>query len=249
MITLGQRYSIKHIWAYMLLGQVVAISVASNLFYVALCLSAIPPSEKRNKPTLLAPLTLSIPVFLSLLTVGLTPFTSTRTFLPNLLLMHALLVVPLVSTCTQQQQQHRFAIKFRTLYALTTIFALALRLRTLVSTLPYIPRDKQSIGGLAVVAWDVLHSHPAQSSIGWDVVWTTISFVVWQVIGVRPPSRSRSLNAGKATTQARGPLERLINLVIGIVVVSVGVSAADEWRKDEREVESELAAGDVVKKE
>lgn len=241
-MTSGQRYAIKYIWAYMLLGQVVAISVASNLFYVALCLSPIP---LRSNSTLTAPLTLSIPVFLSLLTVGLTPFTSARTFLPNLLLMHALLVVPLVST-TRTQQQHRFGIRFRTLYALTTILALALRLRTLVSVLPYIPRDKQSIRGLATVAWDVLHSHPAQSSIGWDVVWTTISFLVWQVIGVRPPSRSGLQNAETATTPTRGPLERLVNLIIGMTVLSVGVSASDEWRKDEREVELEL---DAVKNE
>lgn len=99
------------------------------------------------------------------------------------------------------------------------------------------------------VAWDVLHSHPAQSSIGWDVVWTTISFVVWQVIGVWPQSRSRLRKAKSETTQARVPLERLINLVIGIMVVSVGVSAPGEWRKDEQEESSGSPIGEAATKE
>jgi hypothetical protein len=71
-----------------------------------------------------------------------------------------------------------------------------------------------------VAAWRVLHSHPAQSSIGWDVVWTTISFFVWRVIGPRAE-----------TQESLGP--KLLPLATSTLVASLGVSAADEWRKDE----------------
>jgi len=247
----GKRYGIKHVWAYMLLGQVVAISVASNLFYIAICLSpALSPSRsaRNNKLTLLAPLTLTLPVITSLLTIGFTPFTTTHTFLPNLLLMHALLIVPL--SLDAPTEPHQFTVKFRTLYKITTILALALRLRTMVSVFTSIPRDAQSIKGLATIAWDTLHSHPAQSSIGWDVVWTTVSFFAWQVIGVRPHLRSRE----GANVQAKGRLGSLVSLVVGMTVFSVGVSAADEWREDEKELELVLEAeaeapGNTVKQQ
>jgi hypothetical protein len=73
---------------------------------------------------------------------------------------------------------------------------------------------------LAVTAWRVLHSHPAQSSIGWDVVWTTISFFVWKAIGPRLKSQD-----------PLGP--KLLPLATATLIASVGVSAADDWRKDE----------------
>ena len=42
--------------------------------------------------------------------------------------------------------------------------------------------------------WAVLYSHPAQSSIGWDIIWTSLSFIAW--IFLRPPrcDGSRMLN-------------------------------------------------------
>jgi hypothetical protein len=36
-------------------------------------------------------------------------------------------------------------------------------------------------------AWNTLHSHPAQSSIGWDVVWSTLSFITWTGFGDGQP--------------------------------------------------------------
>jgi len=213
--------SIKHLWAYMLLGQVVAISVASNLFYMAICLSAPPSrSEKSNSP-FLAPLALWLSIILSLITVGISPLTSERTFLPNLLLMHAFLIVPLVSRApTRLVGKNAFSIGVPTLYSLITILALVLRIRTIMSVISDLPKENQTLKMLAISVWRVLHSHPAQSSIGWDVIWTTISFLVWRVLGPR----------------AKGPDylgPKLLPLASSTLVASVGVSAADEWRKDE----------------
>jgi hypothetical protein len=205
----------------MLLGQLVAISVASNLFYLTICLSTpTSRSEKSNSP-LLAPPGLWLSILLSLITVGISPLTSEHTFLLNLLLMHALLFVPFFSNApTNLAGKNGFSIRIRTLYSLITIFALVLRLRTIMSVLSYVPRETHTLKMLAVVAWRVLYSHPAQSSIGWDVVWTTISFFVWKLVGLRRQMQG-----------SIGP--KLLPLATETLVASVGVSAADDWRKDE----------------
>jgi len=205
----------------MLLGQIVAISVASNLFYLAICLSTPPSRSEKSKPPLLAPPSLWLSVLLSLITVGLSPLTSEHTFLPNLLLMHALLFVPLLTTpITNLAGKNGFSIRIRTLYGLTVVFALVLRLRTIASVLSYIPQEAQTLKMFGVIAWRVLHSHPAQSSIGWDVVWTTISFFVWKIMGPR--------------VQGQSPLgPKLLPLAASTFVASLGVSAADDWRKEE----------------
>lgn len=205
----------------MLLGQLVAISVAANLFYLAVCRSAPPSRSGKPNSPFLAPPGLWLSIMLSFITIGISPLTSDHTFLPNLLAMHSLLFVPLFCTApTQLADKNAFSIRIRTLYSLITFFALILRLRTIMAVFPFIPPQAQPLNALAVTVWRVLHSHPAQSSIGWDVAWATISFLVWKVVGPRAK-----------THQSLGP--KLLPLVASTLVASVGVSAADDWRKDE----------------
>ena len=183
----GAQHHIGYLWAYMLLGQVVAISVASNLFYLALTLSeSHSPSSKMKSPPYMAPPVLWISVLISLFTVAATPFTTPRTFLPNLLVMHALLVVPLVSFTRSSalKQGSHLVIRLQTLYGLILALSFAMRLRTSFVAITSLPDYNQSPQAFFFSAWEILHSHPAQSSIGWDVIWTSISFVIW--ISTRP---------------------------------------------------------------
>lgn len=177
----------------MLLAQLVATSVASNLFYLALILSSTWPSSHSRHPNIPAktvPLSVSVPVLLSLLTIAAVPFTSERTFLPNLLLMHGLLVVPLLSP-SPSAKSTRYSINVRSLYILVLVIALACRTKTIHLALGSL-RQTSNVSGLSRVfneaVHDALYSHPAQSSIGWDVVWTTSSLFVWILIG--PSNRS-----------------------------------------------------------
>ncbi|KDQ51370.1 hypothetical protein JAAARDRAFT_41220 [Jaapia argillacea MUCL 33604] len=173
----GHKYGVKHVWAYMLLGQVVAISVASNLFYLAL-LGAMQGRRPLHSPRA-SPL-LWISVLLSLATVGMSPYTSDKTFLPNLLTMHALLVIPLAFSPLHFPA---YSIRVSTLASLVTVMALGLHLRTTLFALLSLPSpSRQSPLDFLVSAWEVLHSHPAQSSIGWDVIWTTVSFFLWAIL-------------------------------------------------------------------
>ncbi|KAJ7627780.1 hypothetical protein DFH06DRAFT_1006882 [Mycena polygramma] len=77
-----------------------------------------------------------------------------------------------------------------------------------------------SIRNLALKAWDVLHSHPAQSSIGWDVIWTSISFVVWLVLhpGLQPQVLPSS-------STGKGRFLTAMYLLMATPLLSVGVLA------------------------
>jgi hypothetical protein len=189
----------------MLLGQIVAISVAANLFYLA-CLLAQPPTLKRDRVSAKAGFRLSLSVLLSLATVAISPMTSQRSFLPNLLVMHALLFVPLLpgratlkegnsqekdrhSATNEEAEDGNFSISVKYLYRIVQLASAAIHIRTALTTVKYL--QEGSFGShIAEAAWKVLHSHPAQSSIGWDVVWTSISFAVW--IATRPAHPSQS---------------------------------------------------------
>ena len=158
----------RHVWAYMLFGQLVAISVASNLFFLALPRK----SEMKSRASTVSPV-LWLSVLASLLTVFLVPHSLRHNyFLSNLLMMHALLVIPLLRPVTSVHTG-RLHISTRTLYQLITLLAVIARLRTALST-----NGLQTMNGRSTL-WAVLTSHPAQASIGWDVVWTSISFLWW----------------------------------------------------------------------
>ena len=77
----GTIHGIKYVAVYMILGQLVAISVASNLFYLALSLSPTRPQDSTKHG--FATPTLWLSILASLLTVALSPFTDTKTSSPT----------------------------------------------------------------------------------------------------------------------------------------------------------------------
>ncbi|KAJ3740247.1 hypothetical protein DFH05DRAFT_1511000 [Lentinula detonsa] len=162
----AKRHKIKYAWTYMLLGQLVAISVASNLFYIAVSLSTPRPIKSRAASPVLW-----LSILMSLLAVSYTPFTNERTFLPNLLVMHTLAAIPLL--LGRYIDVSRFRLSFSSLYLL--VFIITASIHTWSTLVLYQSLDEPIVGAL----WRTLHSHPAQSSIGWDIIWTSASFVVW----------------------------------------------------------------------
>jgi hypothetical protein len=213
----------------MLLGQLVAISVASNLFYVALLHASSWPSQPLSRDTnstpKTAPLSIYLPVLMSLLTVAASPYTGEHTFLPNLLLMHGLLVLPLLFPFPSPTvKPTRFSINIGTLYILITLIALAIRTKTINIALASLP-ETSNVSDLTRVfngaVHETIYSHPAQSSIGWDVVWTTCSLVVWVLIG----SSNRSWTD-------------ILVTFVGIPMDGVGVVAPWVFRKGIRRIET-----------
>ncbi|KAJ7708578.1 hypothetical protein B0H16DRAFT_1632244 [Mycena metata] len=198
----------------MLLGQFVTISVASSLFYLALPWNVLS----------LAPVALWLLVLLSLGTVAMSPFTSERSFLPNLLLMHTFIILPLLVpdrlfplAQASAETKSRFGISLKTLYMIVFSAALVLHARATGQAAGDPP---VSVRDLALKAWNVLHSHPAQSSIGWDVIWTSILFVVWLIL--HPELQPRVLPSSSTT---RGRFLTTTYLLMATPLLSVGVLA------------------------
>jgi hypothetical protein len=201
----GRWHGIKYVWAYMLLGQLVAVSAASNLFYLALSLSRTPPSLSPRSATP----ALYVCAIFSLVSVSLSPFTNQYTFLPNLLVMHALAIFPFLPT---RLSSPKFLVTISSLYGIITVIAAAFRVRTTVIAVLSLPAHARSPIGFFTSALEILYSNPAQASIGWDVIWTSVSFIVWTL--ARP-----SRKGGES-----GIMEAPV-LAVATSLVSVGVTA------------------------
>lgn len=251
----------------MLLGQLVAISVASSLFYAAVCLCpedpslpsrfdfihrldatksaltvtapkeevkksksksktrAQPKAEKKEGEEPIGELNydddeecnalvspkLYICTILGLFTVTSSPFTTPRNFLVNLLFMHALPFIPLLSndrgliwthtksttpagvvTVIKNPDANPYkSIPIKVVLTHATLISYIIRLRfaqfMYTTVFPKLPMPfYESIRYMPIVewaskVWKVLHEHPAQSSIGWDIIWTTLGLAMWSV--------------------------------------------------------------------
>lgn len=180
---LGRRRNIRHVWAYMLLGQLVAISVATNLFFGAVAIAReLSPSTNKKEETeeeteTSAPLTLVVPVLFAFATIARSPHT-TSDFLANLLAMHGALFVPLLAPSALSARGPR--VRVSTLYTAVGVLSFLLRLRAWWDLIP----SALGLRGVPRVLFRALNdAHPAQSSISWDVVCTTLSFAGWAAMG------------------------------------------------------------------
>ncbi|KAL0062964.1 hypothetical protein AAF712_010095 [Marasmius tenuissimus] len=193
----GQRHQIKHLWAYMLLGQLVAVAVPANLFYLALVLSGRKfryEYWKHQPIAQKAPPVLWISILLSLMTVVYLPYTNSNTFLPNLLLMHALIVIPFL-IASGVNGTGPFAISYNKFYIILVSVISGLRGATTWGAVV----GAEGFAGIV----SALHSHPGQATIGWDVIWSTTSFIVWTCLdqGVsKAPFSAVFLSAGVASS-------------------------------------------------
>ncbi|KAI5900787.1 uncharacterized protein SCHCODRAFT_02523071 [Schizophyllum commune H4-8] len=216
MATEGPRRQLRYVWLYMLLGQIVAISVACNLFFALLSVT-----EPKRGARLYARPTLWLSVLASLVTVAISPYTDETTFLPNLLVMHVLLIIPLAThSVTSVKDADRSCLSIDNLYTLVMLSGFLLRVRTTLDTVYTMLAEVPAFSVLdfAHAAWVTLHWHPAQASIGWDVIWTTISFVFW--IALRPGADSDEPKA-----------RDLAYLALATPIASAGVTAPHVLRR------------------
>ncbi|KAJ3572017.1 hypothetical protein NP233_g3362 [Leucocoprinus birnbaumii] len=170
LLTEARRGTVRYAWAYMLLGQVVAISFAQGLFLVAVSLS---PKRTRTITSQPSPALASSSI-LSSLTVLLTPFTvDTIYYLPNLLAMHFLLIIPLVPSFSSFHSIPILSsLRYSSLYLVLTILSLISRM----------PSLQPSLLSVDSIYHTLVHQHPAQSSISFDVVFTSIIFATWIIL-------------------------------------------------------------------
>ena len=181
----GARRDIRHPWAYMLLGQLVAMSVSTSLYITALFLH---PTKYTLHNTL--HLSLLAPLFIAFSTSAYLPRTKDNNqFLPNLLVMHLALLVPLfyrpaISPSSNppnpkvQNAQTRPASNSRGTYVGLTMLVAGMHFSDTQNLIRAIPRNQSKCRTLYLK----FLSHPAQASISFDVVWVAITLVLWWLV-------------------------------------------------------------------
>lgn len=156
----------------MLLGQLVAVSFSTALFYTACSLRPRQyVLDRKQQKRLLFPLGIAMA------TIFFTPrVVGTDRFMPNLLLMHVALVVPLlippqlsVDPLTENRQR---------LPDISGLFILAVMV-VHSSNPPLFPASLASYTEGFKRLYDIILSHPAQSSISLDVIWSAVAIACW----------------------------------------------------------------------
>lgn len=192
----AQKRRIPRAWAFMLLGQVVAISFASNLFFLAVLLYDVADSPsgredgkgdkkdehgERNgeamKTASPATAVFWYPTIFGF-TVGWAlevpnQFGSPR-FMPMLLGPHLLAFAPLLLNAVLRADVPARLLNPPSWYV---------RAGFMIALLVTATSRVVSAGGSWELVKATLYEHPAVSSVGWDVICCWVSFAAWAVLG------------------------------------------------------------------
>ncbi|KAJ5931090.1 hypothetical protein N7466_006583 [Penicillium verhagenii] len=183
---MGRRYNISSVWVYMLLGQIVAISFAQNLFF-ATVLASGPASNRPRRPSWTPPAVLEFaPVVISFLSAAVIPFVAnTPYFMPVLAVPHLLLFIPgLLSPRVLPQSWGAYILRPLCRYATVFKWLIAVAVAIQAQSTYIVMMDDPLLSGGSVVELgqkllDTMFEHPAVSSVGWDVLCCSLSWSTW----------------------------------------------------------------------
>jgi Terpene cyclase DEP1 len=179
----------------MIIAQVVAVSTASSLFFLALSLRTSEPKpipSKKNDDDIKSVLPPSeieaevsaqtiIPILLGLFAISICPAPTSPDFIPIILILHGLLLIPVLPLPFQTNQPRFLNMPTITVYFAVTALSLVLRMQSTLAVAVSLP--KIGILEFAAAAYETLGSHPAMATLGWDTIWTTASFLIWTILG------------------------------------------------------------------
>jgi alpha-1,2-mannosyltransferase len=157
----------------MILGQLVAISVALALFLTAVYLHEPIPNRKPKAPLMLCFLLISAQVAMFILP----ELADQPAFVHVLGFIHGAVVVPLFFI-PKNGRNESGSLPFGGLFALLVVLAAIIHTFTTVRVLDTLPSAKW----LPSYLYKVFLSHPAQASVSWDVVWVAITFAAWWLV-------------------------------------------------------------------
>jgi hypothetical protein len=156
----------------MILGQIVSISFASNLSFLAVLAARRPQSPGKLPASTQAlsngrsDVVIHILLIITAVCAALVPFAhAQREFMPVLLVPHILGFAPLITG-------------LRPTGSAVYLTATAMAAILLAQTTAKVISEGISVGDLVTV----LHEHPAVSSVGWDVILCWVSYVMWHVL-------------------------------------------------------------------
>lgn len=152
------QHRIPYTWAYMLLGQLVAISFAMNLYFVAVNCQHIAEESKRKgtRPSTSFALCISIALF----SASIVTILPKHLFLTNLLFLHILLLLPLLAQSVTTSST-------RSLYYLTSFVSAASTISCIVN-----------VNSLGTVI-NSIRANPAMGSISNDMLMAMLSVIIW----------------------------------------------------------------------
>ncbi|KAJ6441195.1 putative AC transposase [Purpureocillium lavendulum] len=197
----ARRRAVPHAWVFVLLGQIVAISFAMNLSFVAFLLHDVVPAaaaaggKRKGKASeealgtsgtsrLLSYGLLSLNIGLALAVPA--NFNHPR-FLWLLLAPHVLAFVPALLNALLPPGRALAQPSWPAMFASHAVVVAA-------ATAPVLAE-----GGLGVVV-QTLSEHPAVSSVGWDVICCWLSSVAWYATVAASPRDMRRYGVTTATT-------------------------------------------------
>lgn len=204
----ARRYRIPRVWTYMLLGQIVAISFALNLFFATILVSRQPLSQRRKEkrrdgdtddedaralawlPPRYCEL---VPVATSLLSTVLVPSVAhTKYFMATLLVPHLLLFVPAMlrpsrsaqkseAKAITQADEDRVTRQYVVFFQGFVVVCVALQAHATYLSLQAMGPEI-TYAALARNLVNAITEHPAVSSVSWDVIFCTISGLAWAIV-------------------------------------------------------------------
>lgn len=217
----GVRRGIRHTWVFMLIGQIVAISFATNLFFLALLLSPpaspAPSTNASRRSKWLGPWLINLVATLATLLSASALSDEEywhgkdgKPFMPVLMIPHiALMVLPIARAILPAQYSTDddvgFAGKvYKYLWSLTIFGGGIIWVKVTGVAYRY--------AGLYGMM-NALLEHPAVSSVGFDVVFCWMSWITWwrlqrqsphDIVGLEEEKDDSWEGAGSGTTVAGG---------------------------------------------
>lgn len=157
----------------MILGQIVAISFASNLSFLAMLLG--PESKRTPSPgsERVGPFLYIVSV-VNFACVAAIPYTRDEPYFLSVLLMpHVLAFLPMLLTAWWPENKRSSTL----ISPKVVVFALAVLLQA------YTTSRMINQGGSLADILSAFHQHPAVTSVSWDVTLCWISYGAWYLLG------------------------------------------------------------------
>ncbi|RSL66532.1 hypothetical protein CEP54_003684 [Fusarium duplospermum] len=183
----SKKGRIPHLWIFMLLGQIVAISFAANLSFLTFTVfdegsssgskknADKPKSGSRTERGSWLPLSWLVILAINLgCAVAIPSNLDHPQFMFLLLAPHVLAFVPLLMNSLFATPAPSLLSKQPPLVAQAATMAILL-----ATAITSVTREGRGWEDIKVA----LYEHPAVSSVGWDVICCWTSFIAWHVLG------------------------------------------------------------------
>ncbi|KAF7553474.1 hypothetical protein G7Z17_g3621 [Cylindrodendrum hubeiense] len=177
----AKKRSIPHMWVFMLLGQVVAISFAANLSFLAFTVYDVAGPSKKTPPKHIVATPSSSPFWWPVIlgfnisiAVSIPNLFDNPRFMQILMLPHILAFAPLLLNRLLPVQVPAHLLNQPSMFYKIGTMAVVLILAT---------NEVKSAGGDFDLILSTFHEHPAVSSVGWDVICCWVSFGAWHIFG------------------------------------------------------------------